>query len=171
MKTPAYVAILSLAMGACMVQPTGTAELLFGQLVEELPLPPPPEFVISAVPITIASVEAHKTGGGWFEVLSGPIEVDLVEVSQLAELFDTTLLPIGHYTQVRLTISSASATIDGVDVALAVPSGKLKLVGEKFEIVDGGGIELTIDFDPGASVVIDEDGFHHLKPVVKYDVQ
>jgi len=59
--------------------------------------------------------------------------------------------------------------VDGTTYPLTVPSGMqsgYKLVGE-FDVPDGGGVELTLDFDAARSIHRTGNGRYMLKPTVR----
>jgi hypothetical protein len=113
------------------------------------------------VNVTIEAVFVHKKGGGW-------VECDLIEQPFTVNLLDwqsgntTVLVPDcqlepGDYTQVRFLINDANLVIDqnGETVyCVKVPSDSLKTDKNfNFEVVNGGFVALTADFDPGQSIV------------------
>ena len=113
------------------------------------------------VNVTIEAVFVHKKGGGW-------IECDLIEQPFTVNLLDwqsgntTVLVPDcqlepGDYTQVRFLINDANLVIDqnGETVyCVKVPSDSLKTDKNfNFEVVNGGFVAITADFDPGQSIV------------------
>ena len=167
-----YLAVglpLLLALAAC--DPSlGTASLLTGQLVEEPPPPPPPEEGLTALSVEVAGVEAHATGGGWFELATASSTWDVLADHDLSEV-GFGELPAGSYTQIRILVAAAEATINGVVVALDVPSERIKLVGEKFDVLPGGHLEIAVLFDAEHSIVEHGNGSFHLKPVVHYQIE
>jgi hypothetical protein len=113
------------------------------------------------VNVTIEAVFVHKKGGGW-------VECDLIEQPFTVNLLDwqsgntTVLVPDcqlepGDYTQVRFLISDANIVTDqSAETAhcVKVPSDSLKTDKNfNFEVVNGGFVALTADFDPGQSIV------------------
>jgi hypothetical protein len=129
------------------------------------------------VNVTIEALFLHKKGGGW-------VECDLIEQPFTVNLLDwqsgntTVLVPDcqlepGDYTQVRFLINDANLVIDqnGETVhCVKVPSDSLKTDKNfNFEVVNGGFVALTADFDPGQSIVdVGEPGgcSYLIKPVI-----
>lgn len=77
----------------------------------------------------------------------------------VGELLATATIPAGTYGQLRLTMPSVTATVDGVaDVVLPVPSGMqtgIKIVfGEPLEVEDGVAVNVVLVFDLDHSFVI-----------------
>lgn len=129
---------------------------------------PPP--TISSVHVTFGSVEVHRAGGGWTTLADSAGDAELTALTDVGAKVGLADLPEGHYTQLRLIITGATAVIDGETVTLTVPSGRLYLVAE-FDIAAGIETTLTLTFDARRSVVIaGGSGKVLLKPVLKLDV-
>jgi hypothetical protein len=149
---------------------------------------------LTALNVTITKVEVHiayhgkpgdQSGGGKPSVTPGqlsenvdhwetldittPATIDLV---QLAKTKDVSTLGItdlaeGKYTEVRLYISSATATLaDGSNVTVHIlgKNGTVRVV-RPFSVVAGETTKLTMDFDAQHSV-IKAGEIYLLKPVV-----
>ena len=120
--------------------------------------------------VTFDEVSVHKSGGGW-ATLAMPQTPFTIDLLQFADENKTQLVPpvqltSGKYTQIRLGVTSATITINGVDNPLEIPSGNLKTVQEfDFTVTGGGGVDLTLDFDLSQSVVVTGSGTYQLKPV------
>ncbi len=128
-----------------------------------------PSKEVSAVIIKAKDIQVHKAGADndtWVTVLSDPPSFDLVKVSNNPALLGTSQLAAGNYTQVRLSITDVTLTVNGKEVKATVPSDKLKLVGE-FTIEAGKQTPITIDFDGEKSVVLEGQDKASLKPTVK----
>ncbi|OGH25421.1 MAG: hypothetical protein A3E68_02935 [Candidatus Levybacteria bacterium RIFCSPHIGHO2_12_FULL_39_39] len=142
-----------------------------------------PRAVISLT-LTISKVEVHLAYLGnpqdktvaspstdrW-ETLNvpNPTTVDLVQLAATGNLssLGTTALAAGRYTEVRLYVTSASATLeDGTVVTLTIPgNNNIVRVVRTFTIVAGQTKKLTMDFDAQHSVIKTADQYI-LKPVV-----
>jgi len=113
--------------------------------------------------------ETNETdSSGWITVV-GPKTVDLVKVKGVEELLGETVLPEGKYTQIRLSVSSAIATIDGVTQDVKVPSKSIKFI-HPFEIQNNATTSLIIDFNADTSVK-KAGNKYILQPVVKIITQ
>jgi len=113
--------------------------------------------------------ETNETdGGGWITVV-GSKTVDLIQVKGVNDLLGETSLAPDKYTQIRLSISSATAVIDGVSHTLTIPSGTLKFV-HPFEIEDNKTTSLILDFNADSSIVKAGDKYI-LKPVVRISTE
>jgi hypothetical protein len=126
---------------------------------------------VEKVRVTINEVSVHQSGGGWTSVTltQNPFTVDLL---QFAEGRTTQLVPpvsiaSGHYTQVRLGVSSAVVVINGVDHPMEIPSDSLKTDKNfDFDVPNGGAVALTVDFDLSQSIVVQGSGTYRLKPIL-----
>lgn len=142
---------------------------------------------ISSLVLSISEVKVHKAstteteteqsegqetnetdGGGWITVV-GSKTVDLIQVKGVNDLLGETSLDAGKYTQIRLSVSSATATIDGVSHTLTIPSGTLKFV-HPFEIENNKTTSLIIDFNADNSIVKAGDKYI-LNPVVRISTE
>jgi hypothetical protein len=103
-------------------------------------------------------VEAENDGSsdfGWIVVADKPATYDLLELQQgLTAGLGGAAIPAGHYTQLRLIVSSAAVMVDGEMHELKIPSGEqtgLKLNAE-FDLASGADYVMTLDFDAQQSV-------------------
>lgn len=130
---------------------------------------------LTALLLTVTKVEVHRAGSGkesrWetLDIGTTPKTVDLIDLAnnKLDLLFGTTKLQDGHYTEVRLYVSSALAKYsDGGQANLQILGKKniVKIV-RQFTIVAGQTTKLTVDFNAPRSVVRTGNKFL-LKPVV-----
>ncbi len=129
-----------------------------------------PAHDISAVNMTIADIEVHRSGSGtavgWETVVEGSRSFELLALRGVEEVLGSSTLEAGHYTQIRLNIEEVKVSVDGEVRDANLPSGKLKLVGS-FEIEEGKTTALTLDFDAEKSVVVTGSGKVIFKPTVK----
>ena len=129
--------------------------------------------------ITFTEVMAHKSGGGWMSLPlpQSPYTIDLLYFSDgfTTELVPPVNLESGKYTQIRIVVSEAEISIDDgekvTDYPIIVPSGNLKTDKNfTFDVVGGGALYITVDFDLSQSIVVidDESGTlsYKLKPVL-----
>ncbi|MEN8193124.1 MAG: DUF4382 domain-containing protein [Bacteroidota bacterium] len=122
-----------------------------------------------AVNITFSEVSAHLVPD-WIPVVGDTVTANLLDFNNGETLLlGSESLPAGKYTQIRLHISDASITVDGVPASMTVPSGELKF-GPQFTIEEGMTYELVIDFDASRSVVVsgtEENPEYKLKPHIR----
>lgn len=101
--------------------------------------------------------------------ITQPFTIDLVELAKTKEFskLGLTTLAAGKYTEIRLYVNSASATLaDGTVVDLKIP-GKNNIVRvvRPFSIIAGQTTQITMDFDAQHSVIKTGNSYI-LKPVV-----
>jgi hypothetical protein len=118
----------------------------------------PGDFNITEALVTISNIEVHLAIGGnnnttaeWKMIVEEPQTFDLVEIRNVKEFLGSKNLSDGVYTQIRLHIDEALATIDGIQYDLEIPSDSIKLV-KGFRITDGETTTLTLDFDVNESM-------------------
>lgn len=109
--------------------------------------------------------ETNETDGGGWTTVVGSKTVDLIQVKGINDLLGETSLAPGKYTQIRLSVSSATAVIDGVSYTLTIPSKSIKFI-HPFEIENNKTTSLIIDFNADNSIVQAGDKYI-LKPVVR----
>ena len=113
--------------------------------------------------------ETNETNGGGWTTVVGSKTVDLIQIKGVNDLLGETSLAPGKYTQIRLSISSATAIIDGVSHTLTIPSGTIKFI-HPFEIADNTTTSLILDFNADNSIVKAGDKYI-LKPVVRISTE
>jgi hypothetical protein len=111
-----------------------------------------------------------ETDAGWQTVVEDPQTFDLIALLDVKEELGLTELPVGKYTQIRLTVEEANITIDteqGIKVHdLVIPSKKVKLI-KPFWIYEDDTTVLTLDFDVHKSVHVTGNDKYLLKPTIK----
>lgn len=122
--------------------------------------------------VTITSVQVHKSGGGWATVkeFTEPLTLNLLDYSSsgASYLLADSPLDAGHYTMIRLILSSAEIVIGGqshpVDISNVTQTG-VKCNGQ-FTVGDGQLVALMLDFNAGKSFVTTGGGNYKLQPVM-----
>ena len=155
----------------------------------------PAEF--EAVYVTIAEVHVHRAStedessnnddGEWIVVATPNITYNLLELQNGVTTFmGEALIPSGDYTQLRLILGSTPDSNlnllgnphpetnyiildDDQAYLLKVPSNTVKY-NHNFTIVDGGDVEMIIDFDAKKSIHSAGDKWL-LKPVLKVQTE
>ena len=114
-----FMALALVLVGCGGDEPTPTP-LPMGVLevrVTDLPSP-----TITAIDITVEDIEVHRASDGeWVKVVEGPMSFDLIAVAGIGELLGGGELAPGKYTQIRLRITSATITDNGVKLDADVP--------------------------------------------------
>ncbi|NOQ54071.1 MAG: DUF4382 domain-containing protein [Thermoplasmata archaeon] len=91
----------------------------------------------------------NSTESNWTEVSLDNVTVDLTNLTSTNETIVANLsLDAGNYTKIELYVSKVVSVVDGVEVDVKVPSGKLKIVGD-FEVEAND----TVEFVFGIHVV------------------
>ena len=138
------------------------------------------------VNVTVERVRVHQSGsaadeaGGWSEVVLNPVKrVNLLDLTNgVLEELGATTLPAGTYTQLRLVLSSNSATTPmansvlptgGTETPLVTPSGPqsgLK-INTQINVASSQLTDVVLDFDACKSVVVaGNSGRYLLQPVL-----
>ena len=124
-----------------------------------------------ALLVTFSEVNVHASGGAWITVpfaAGGTSRTcDLKKLETAQDILGVGSLPAGHYTQLRLVVSSAALYFENVSSGAAcaptiappagttasvdVPSGELKL-NREFDLASSGGTRILLDFDGDQSV-------------------
>jgi len=135
-----------------------------------------------AVLLTFSEVSAHRSGEGGFSPLaSGSRTCDLKRLVGAQDVLGTGPLPIGHYTQLRLVVSSATlffeagtsgavcaptiAAPGGRSAPVEIPSGEVKL-NREFDVSAGNVTTITLDFDGERSIRETGGGRFSMTPVI-----
>jgi hypothetical protein len=142
-----------------------------------------------SVLVTFSEVSAHKAEGpddGWtrlpFADGGSTRTCDLKKLQNANEdVLGVGTLAAGHYTQLRLVVSSARLYFDapssgpacapsvlppaGESAAVTISSGEVKL-NRQFTVPEGGATTMLLDFDGGASIHETGNGSFRMSPVV-----
>lgn len=108
------------------------------------------------VNVTFSEISAH-IDSAWVLIQGESVTVNLLELTngRFMEI-GSAEVPVGKYTQIRLSIEMADVVMEGTTHELLVPSSAqtgLKLVTE-FEVEVDATLEVMIDFDAARSVVV-----------------
>jgi Domain of unknown function (DUF4382) len=140
-----------------------------------------------ALLVTFSEVTAHRDGEGGFSKLpfgdatATSRTCDLKKLVDRQDLLGVGTLPAGHYTQVRLVVSSATLYFEnasdgppcatsiaapaGRSAPVEIPSGEVRL-NRQFEVSDSGATTMLIDFDGDRSVTETGNGRFRMTPVI-----
>jgi hypothetical protein len=130
-----------------------------------------------ALLVTFSEVNIHASGGGWITVpFAGVVSsrtCDLKKLQTAQDILGVGTLAAGHYTQLRLVVSSATiylqnassgpacapsiAAPSGTNAPVDIPSGEVKL-NREFDLTAGGGTMILLDFDGDRSVRLTGNG-------------
>jgi hypothetical protein len=152
---------------------------------------------ITAINVTINSIEVHKAAagenttatatetvegteqtadqdnndGGWITISNQSMSFDLLKIKDNLTSLQMMDIGTGKYTQARLGVESVSVSFAGnqTPVIATVPSRKIKFL-RTFDISPDGVTHLDFDFDATRSVNITGNGKVMFKPVIKLSV-
>lgn len=130
-----------------------------------------------ALLVTFSELQVHASGDSWIAVpfASGASSrtCDLKKLETAQDILGVGSLPAGHYTQLRLVVSSATIYLDnasagaacaatiaapaGTNAPVTIPSGELKL-NREFDLASSGGTTILLDFDGDQSVRLTGNG-------------
>ena len=146
----------------------------------------------SAILVTFLEVSAHKSGDGvnegeWINVpLAGgalSLTCDLMKLKTTQDVLAIGSLAAGHYTQLRITVKSATiyftdvtsgdvcapaltltpGTELGADIDISSPTLKLN---REFTVPEGGATTILVDFDAEKSIHQTGNGKYKMTPVI-----
>jgi hypothetical protein len=139
-----------------------------------------------ALLVTFSIVSAHMSGGNFITVpFSGGATsrtCDLKRLTGAQDLLGTGALTAGHYTQIRLIVSSATIYFDnpsasatpcattiaapsGRTATVTIPSGQIDL-NREFDVTSTTTTTITLDFDGDQSVKDTGNGTFLMTPVI-----
>jgi hypothetical protein len=125
------------------------------------------------VNIVVTKVDIHAagsdSGSGWITLNNTTATYDLLKLTNGANsVIGDTMLPVGKYTQIRLSIGTGSnVVIDGVSYGLDVSSATGLKLNHNFDIEEGKLYLLTLDFDAAKSVKPTNNNQYKLHPVIR----
>ncbi|HXD72543.1 MAG TPA: DUF4382 domain-containing protein [Vicinamibacterales bacterium] len=182
-KRAALGTIAAMGLAACSSSPSGpsSAGSTLNVMIKDSPYSD-----AKALLVTFSEVSAHVSGAGGFSVLpfSGggtSRTCDLKKLTTAQDILGTGTLAAGHYTQVRLVVTSAVLYFDNASSgpacapAIAAPAGKsanitvnsgdIKL-NREFDVMSSGATTILVDFDGDGSVKQEGNGSYSMSPVI-----
>jgi len=136
--------------------------------------------------VVFSTVSVHLSGGSFVTVpFSGAATTrtcDLKKLTASQDVLGTGALAAGHYTQIRLVVSSATLYFDnpssassacaatlsapaGRSGAVTIPSGEV-ILNREFDVTSTATTTITLDFDGDQSVKETGNGTFLMTPVV-----
>ena len=177
------VALASCGESNSSTGPSGTTGTLNVRITDS------PFIDAKAVLVTFSDVSVHKSGeseSAWTKVAfadgATARTCDLKKLEGPQDVLGVGTLAAGHYTQVRLTVSSAALYFDnasagtsacaatiaapaGANASLTISSGEVKL-NREFDVPAGGSSTITLDFKGDESIHQTGNGRYMMSPVV-----
>ena len=138
-----------------------------------------------ALLVTFSEISAHTSGGGWTTLaFSGGATsrtCDLKQLTSAQDVLGTGPLPAGHYTQIRVTVTSAMLYFDataatgpcaatmgapsGRNAPIDIPSGQI-ILNREFDLQANTTTSILLDFDGDKSVIQNGNGTYRMSPVI-----
>jgi hypothetical protein len=180
----AVVVLLAAGCGSSPTSPSSTGGNLRVMLTDS------PFSDAKSLLVTFSEVSVHRSDqpdndSGWtklpFANNATSRTCDLKKLQSAQDILGTGSLTAGHYTQIRLTVSSATlffenaaggnacdATITapgGRSAELEIPSGVVKL-NREFDVSSSGATTMLLDFNGDGSVQQTGNGRYMMSPVI-----
>jgi len=135
-----------------------------------------------SVLVTFSGVSAHRDGEGGFTTIgAGTRTCDLKKLETSQDVLGVGTIPQGHYTQIRLIVSSAVIYFDnaaagpacaasisapaGRNAPVEIPSGEIKL-NREFDVPATGATTMLLDFDGDKSIHATGNSRYMMSPVI-----
>lgn len=170
------------ACGSSPSSPSGTGGTL------NITLKDSPFSDAKALLVTFSSVSVHKSDQATDQWTTLPFSggatartCDLKKLQTAQDVLGTGALATGHYTMVRLVVSSATIYFDnassgsacaasitapsGASANVTIPSGEVKL-NREFDVPTTGATTILLDFDGDQSVRQQGNGSYSMSPVI-----
>ena len=128
-----------------------------------------PDPSITAVYVTTDNIEVSIAGEGWVSVIDEEITFELLALEGVEAVLGSAELPVGKYTQIRLSVPLVEVEKDGVIVTAEVPSETIKLVGT-FELSADETTFISLDFEVDKPLVERGNQGFLFKPVIKLTI-
>ena len=173
-------AVVAASCGDSVVSPSGNGRL-------SLMIKDSPYSDAKALLVTFSEVTAHRDGEGGFtkipfgDTAASSRTCDLKKLVDAQDVLGVGVLPEGHYTMVRLIVSSATLYFEnpttgaacgtlitvpeGRNANLEIPSGEVKL-NRAFDVAASGVTTMLLDFDGDRSVQETGNGRFRMTPVI-----
>jgi len=157
----------STSAATATLMPTNSSGAARGTL--EVRITDAPDPSITAVYFTTDKVEVSAADGGWITVIDEEVTFELLALEGVEAVLGSAELPVGKYTQVRLSVPKVEIEKDGELIVAEVPSETIKLVGN-FELIANEKTYISLDFEVDKSLVDRQRQGFLFKPVIKIAV-
>ena len=121
---------------------------------------------ISALEVTVSNASIRsKSTGKWYNIPLQATTFDLVQLDNISSVLSGVKLSSGVYDDLVLHISNVTATINGTEEPVILPSGRLSIVGD-FNISNSTANWVNLDFDLARSIHIAGNGKIIMLPII-----
>lgn len=175
--TAAALLALAIACGSSPTSPSPSGN--FQVLLKDSPFSD-----AKAVLVTFTDVSVHTSGGDWKPLSLGTgvtsWTCDLKQLQSAQNVLASATLQAGHYTGLRLTVSSAtiyfsgtapapacaaSISVGGTGSPIDIPTNQVFL-NNQFDISTTGTVTMVLDFNGDQSIVQTGNGAYKMAPPV-----
>jgi len=158
-STVALVVIVLLVLGAVSVyeyaQSSGSGTLSIG-------FADAPSQGVSHVYVTLSGIFLQVEGNSSVSYKGEAVQFDLLSLVNVTKFLGNVTVPAGNYTMIRFTVAAATATVNGANASLIVPSGEVK-VPLSFQVVSGKRTAIVLDITVDMTSI---SASGNLRPVV-----
>ncbi len=117
---------------------------------------------VTHIYLTITDLTLQGSGNSSTTYKVNATSFDLLKLANVTKMIGSNSVPAGNYTMVRFTVTSAVATISGVNKTLTVPSGEVK-VPLHFTVAAGKTTTVVLDITADMTAI---SASYNLRPVV-----
>lgn len=117
---------------------------------------------VSSIYLTITDITLQGSGNSSTTYKVNATTFDLFKLTNVTKMLGKNSVPVGNYTMVRFSVTSAVATISGSNVTLTVPSGEIK-VPFHFTVASGKTTTVVLDITADMTAI---SASQNLRPVV-----
>ena len=132
------IAVVAVAVVAAVLLASPSGSLVIG--VKDAPS----TGAVTSIYLTITDITLQGSGNSSTNYKVNATTFDLLKLSNVTKMIGKNSVPVGNYTMVRFSVTSAVATISGKNVTLTVPSGEIK-VPVHFSIASGKTTTVVLD--------------------------
>jgi hypothetical protein len=178
--TASTLAALACGSSSSPTGPSGSTGATFNLMLKDSPFTD-----AKSVLVTFSEVTAHRDTEADFTKVpfaAGATRTcDLKKLQTTQDVLGVGTLPAGHYTQIRLVVSSATIYFDnaatgaacaasitapsGRNAPVEIPSGEVKL-NRQFTVPTSGSTTMLLDFDGDRSIRETGNGRFMMTPVI-----
>jgi hypothetical protein len=166
---------------ACAGPTSPTESGTLNLMIKDIPFTEAKSLLVTFSEVTAHRAEEEGQSTVPFADAATTRTCDLLKLIDAQDVLGVGTLPAGHYTMLRLVVTSAALYFDNVaagepcaptieapegrSASVTIPSGEVKL-NRQFEVPADGATTILIDFDGERSVVELGNGDYRMTPVI-----